>query len=75
MPAEPTRGNIRTGDVSGNVIIGNNNSVTTTNQHPEQPHQQNFAGGQGTVFAVENGDMIVMQNTTAAHEAEGEEDG
>ncbi|MDH6139159.1 hypothetical protein P3T35_001159 [Kitasatospora sp. GP30] len=66
MPTGPTHPTIHTGDVSGTVIVGDNNQVTTTTHTPEpaqpQPHQQNSAEDQAAVFAVEHGTMHVTYN-------------
>ncbi|MFG2942637.1 hypothetical protein [Streptomyces sp. NPDC048282] len=72
MPAESTHGDIHIGDVSGTVIMGDNNQVTTS--HPEQqpqPLQQNSASDQAAVFAVEHGTMHVTYNAGTGGEAEG----
>ncbi|MEY9847774.1 hypothetical protein [Streptacidiphilus sp. MAP5-3] len=78
MSADPTHGNVRIGDVSGTAIVGDNNRVTTTKQHPEpsqppHPRQQNSAEDQAAVFSVYNGDMTVHH--TAAAEPEPEPEG
>lgn len=66
MSRKPTRGDIRTGDVSGTVVVGDHNQVTTTTHHrPEQPQPQqrsgqaNSAEDQAAVFALERGTMHV----------------
>ncbi|RVU15524.1 hypothetical protein EOT10_38705 [Streptomyces antnestii] len=71
MSAESTHGDIHTGDVSGIFVVGDNNRVTHTMRHPEQPQpqppqQQNSAEGQAAVFAVEHGTMHVTYNAAAA---------
>ncbi|MFF7983882.1 hypothetical protein ACFZDK_33015 [Streptomyces sp. NPDC007901] len=75
MPAESTHGDIHIGDVSGTVIMGDNNHVTNTTHGPEQPqpHQQNAAEDQAAVFAVEHGTMHVTYNAGTEGEAEGRE--
>ncbi|MEV7357187.1 hypothetical protein [Kitasatospora sp. NPDC091276] len=69
MPAESTPGTIHAGDVSGTFIVGDNNHVTNTTHHPEQPQpqprQQNSAEDQAAVFAVEHGTMHVTYNHNA----------
>lgn len=74
MPAESTPGDIHTGDVSGTFIMGDNNHVTNTTHHPEQPQprprQQNSAEDQAAVFAVEHGTMHVTYNTAPAPDPE-----
>ncbi|MFF2507663.1 hypothetical protein ACFVTY_30425 [Streptomyces sp. NPDC058067] len=79
MTAESTHGDIHTGDVSGIVVVGDNNRVTHTTRHPEQPQpqpqppmQQSSAEGQAAVFAVGHGTMHVTYNAAAA-EREAEE--
>jgi hypothetical protein len=73
MPAESTHGDIHTGDVSGTFVVGDNNRVTNTTPHPEQPqpHQQSSAEDQAAVFAVQHGTMHVTYNAAAEREAEG----
>ncbi len=74
MSAESTHGDIQTGDVSGTFIVGDNNRVTNTTRHPEQPQpqprQHNSAADQAAVFAVEHGTMHVTYNAVAEHEAD-----
>ncbi|MER5640553.1 hypothetical protein ABT095_26845 [Kitasatospora sp. NPDC002227] len=68
MPSDPTPTDIHTGDVSGTFIVGDNNRVTNTTHHPEEPQpiprQLNSAEDQAAVFAVEHGTMHVTYNTT-----------
>lgn len=74
MPAESTHGDIHTGDVSGTFVVGDNNRVTNTTRHPEQPQpqpQQSSAEDQAAVFAVQHGTMHVTYNAAAEREAEG----
>ncbi|TKA02186.1 hypothetical protein [Actinacidiphila oryziradicis] len=79
MPAETTHGDIHTGDVSGTFVVGDNNRVTNTTRHPEQPQpqpqpqpqQQSSAEDQAAVFAVQHGTMHVTYNAAAEREAEG----
>ncbi|MCX5423815.1 hypothetical protein [Streptomyces sp. NBC_00078] len=77
MPAESTHGDIHTGDVSGTVVVGDNNRVTNTTSPPEQPEpdpqpqQQSSAEDQAAVFAVQHGPMYVTYNAAAEREAEG----
>ncbi|MFJ7246623.1 hypothetical protein ACIQWA_18510 [Kitasatospora sp. NPDC098652] len=71
MPAESTPDAIRTGDVSGTFIVGDNNRVTNTTDRPEQPQpdpqprQQNSAEDQAVVVALEHGTMHVTYNAHA----------
>ncbi|MER6527761.1 hypothetical protein [Streptomyces sp. NPDC001508] len=77
MTAQSPHGDIHTGDVSGTFVVGDNNRVTTTTHHPEQPQpqpqsrQENSVEGRAAVFAVEDGTMNVTYNTGAEREAEG----
>ncbi len=75
MRAESTHRDIRVGDVSGTFIVGNENQVTNTTHHPEQPQprQQNSAEDQAAVFAVEHGTMNVTYNAAAAAKPEAED--
>ncbi|MER7842898.1 hypothetical protein ABTZ03_03005 [Kitasatospora sp. NPDC096077] len=77
MPAESTR-DIHTGDVSGTLIVGDNNHVKNTTDRPEQPNpqpqpqprQQNTAEDQAAVFAVEQGTLHVTYNAQAEPQTE-----
>lgn len=75
MPANPTHGDIHTGDVSGTFVVGDNNRVTNTTHTPEPPQpqsrQRNSAEDQAAVFAVEDGTMQVTYNAAPQREAEG----
>lgn len=62
MPKKSARGGIRTRDVSGTFIAGDNNRVTNTTHRPEQPRQHNSAEDQAAVFAVGDGTMHVTYN-------------
>ncbi|WP_042412999.1 hypothetical protein [Streptacidiphilus anmyonensis] len=66
MPTEPTSGDIHAGDVSGTLVVGDNNHVTNTTHGPERgqplPGQRNTAQDQAAVFAVEHGTMHVTYN-------------
>lgn len=62
MPAESTHGDIHTGDVSGIVVIGNNNQVTNTTPPAEQPRQHSSAQDQAAAFSVQDGTMNVTYN-------------
>ncbi len=74
MPAEPTHGDIHTGDVSGTFVVGDNNRVTNTTPPPEQPepqpHQQSSAEDQAASFTVQDGPMYVTYNAAAERDAE-----
>ncbi|WP_369393277.1 hypothetical protein AB5J72_41290 [Streptomyces sp. CG1] len=78
MPAESTHGDIHAGDVSGTLIVGDNNQVTNTTHRTEQPqpqpqpqpHQQISAEDQAAVFAVGHGTMHVTYNAEAEPEEE-----
>ncbi|WP_427920928.1 hypothetical protein [Streptomyces sp. cg40] len=77
MSAEPTRGDIHTGDVSGTFVVGDNNRVTNTTRAPEQPEpeprsgQHSSAQDRAAVFAVQDGPMYVTYHAAAEREAEG----
>lgn len=77
MSAKPASGGVHVkGDVSGTIINGNNNRVTTTPRRDETPEpahepglaqertpqQENTAEDHGTVFAVTDGTMHVTVN-------------
>ncbi len=65
MSAESAHRSVRIGDVSGTAIVGDNNTVTKTEQHPEQPpsRQENHAEDCSAVFALDHGTMHVTYNT------------
>ncbi|MGW2279202.1 hypothetical protein [Streptomyces sp. NPDC001770] len=82
MPPESTRGDIRTGNVSGTFIVGDNNHVTSTTHEPDQQHespqeaqaqaqQRNSATDRAAVFAVENGHQYVTYYAGAERDGEG----
>jgi len=69
MPAKPTPGGIHIkGDVSGTIVQGDGNHVTThrvdasTPAESRPPHQQNSAEDHGTVYAVTHGTMHITAN-------------
>ncbi|WP_159012313.1 hypothetical protein [Streptomyces sp. NRRL F-5123] len=74
MPTEPGHRDINVGDVSGTFVVGDDNHVTSTTHCPghSQPHQQNSAEGQGSVFAVEHGTMHVTYNSGPSREIAGD---
>ncbi|MET8469108.1 hypothetical protein ABZY90_00065 [Streptomyces sp. NPDC006422] len=68
MPTESSNGDIHMGDVSGTVIVGDNNNVTSAQPKPQsdpnsQVAQQSSAQDQAAVFALESGTMNVTYNT------------
>jgi hypothetical protein len=79
MPSDAPHGKIRTGDVSGTFIVGDDNHVTiTTHRTEQQPppeaqaqaQQHNAAQDQAAVYAVENGIMNVTYHPATEHEHE-----
>lgn len=74
MPTESSsNGDIHMGDVSGTVIVGDNNHVTNARPQPKsQPRQESSAQDQAAVFALESGTMNVTYNTGTGPEADPE---
>jgi hypothetical protein len=77
MPKKSTSGGIHVdGDVSGVIVYGDDNTVTTHQKEAptpaeNRPHQENRAEDSGTVYAVTHGTM----NITVKHEHDDEESG
>ena len=80
MPAKPTTGGIHVeGDVSGTIVYGDGNRITTTHHagvsmpgEGRPPHEQNLqdisATDNGNVYAVTQGTMHVTVNRHDRHD-------